>query len=601
LSAFLRHVAAGIVAGFFATAFVLVVLPHFYSHPYELLYLSAVGALAGVLWGAVASIVRAAGHRRAAGPNGRSAFGRRFAVVGVVSVVLALAMYAARIPARAWKVSPQLLALCIDGGTWRLIDPLIEDGRMPNMERLKSEGTAAILLSEEPMYSLVAWTTIGSGVHPAKHGIQTFYDTQDNLRCKRIWEVFDDHDRTIGLFRWWITWPPRVKNGFVIPGILARDATTIPPEYSFINQFRVDMKSGRGRSLGRAISAGWRYLRAGLRMETCVEIARETLPAIASGRYADFHIASRRAEIRLNADVYCHLLREFQPGYTCFYDNGVDQMSHFYWQFLEPELFPGLDPADVERYGGAITDFYALHDKVIGRILQHVGDSTDVAVLSDHGFTADTGGTRNLYFPRGVTLLRDLGMDEEFFSVAIGSKTFVSSVKRDSLERRAAQESALEVFNSLTVQESGLRLFHAYIEEEGRIQLDVNESLTTLDGYVQTAHGPKPVGSWFNTRALAGTHHIEGICLVKGPGFRRGHEGETARLVDVAPTLLYVTGFPLSRELDGSVMWDWIDDGFRSERPLAYVDSYGPYEPVRRDVDVDEKTLEKLRSLGYVQ
>jgi len=600
---FVRYAAGGIVVGFFATALALIALPHFYSHAYELLVLPAVGSLAGAAGAVVTLVVRAIrGRRRSSGTGERSpAFGRRFAIVAAASVALSVAMYAARVPARSWKVSPELLALCIDGGTWTIIDPLIDAGRMPNLERLRAEGTSAVLLSEEPMYSLVAWTTIGTGVHPEKHGIQTFYDTQDHLRSKRFWEVFGDHDRSVGMFRWWITWPPRVQKGFVIPGILARDATTIPPQYAFINQFRVDMKSGRSRSIPRAVVTGWRYLRAGLRLETCAQIAREILPALSSGRYADFHIASRRAEIRLNSDVYCHLLREFQPEYTCFYDNGVDQMSHFYWQYFEPGLFRDLDPADVARYGGTIPDFYALHDKVIGRILKHVDGSTNVIVLSDHGFAADSAGARNLYFPRGVPMLADLGMDDEYFSIALGSKTFVRSVKRDSVEHRAAQESAVAIFNSLTVQESGLRLFNAWIEDEGRVQLDVTDSLTILHGHVQTPSGSIPVDTWFNTRALAGTHHLEGICAVRGPGFRRGYFGEPARLIDIAPTVLYATGFALSQELDGAVVWDWVEEKFRAEHRVSYVDTYGPYNPAGRDVEVDEETLKKLRALGYVQ
>jgi hypothetical protein len=594
-----RYVLGGAASGFFGTALVLLVLPHFFSHAYELLVIPLAGALAGVVLGAVANLIRPT--RTRAHRQGRSVVGKRFLTVAAIGVALSVGMYVARAPARSWKVSPRLLVLCIDGGTWKVMDPLIEAGRLPNLSGLMDRGTSAVLLSEEPMYSMVVWTTIGTGVHPDKHGIRNFYDTQEQLRSKRFWEVFGDHDRSVGLFRWWITWPPQVRKGFVIPDILGRDASAIPARYDFVNQLRLDAKAGHSLSFGRRVALGWRYLRAGLRLETCTSIAREVLPAIASGRYADFHIASRRAEIRLNADVYCHLLREFRPEFTCFYDNGVDQMSHFYWQYYEPELFEGLDPGDVERYGHAIPDFYALHDRVIGRILAHVDSTADVVVLSDHGFAADTVGARTLYFPRGVQILSDLGMDDDYFSVALGSRTFVESVRRDSVENRAELDRAMGILNSLTIQESGAKLFHAWIEPEGRIQLDVTDSLATLRGHVGGPAGPLPLASWFNTRALAGTHHPDGICIVSGPPFCRGHAGARARVVDVAPTVLYATGFPLSRELDGKVMWDWITEKYRAEHPVTRVDTYGRFEPSHHDVQVDEETTKKLRSLGYVQ
>jgi arylsulfatase A-like enzyme len=72
-------------------------------------------------------------------------------------------------------------------------------------------------------------------------------------------------------------------------------------------------------------------------------------------------------------------------------------------------------------------------------------------------------------------------------------------------------------------------------------------------------------------------------------------------VVDIAPTVLYATGFPLSRELDGEVMWDWIQEEFRSGHDVTQVDTYGRYDPPRHDVEVDEETLKKLQSLGYVQ
>jgi len=64
---------------------------------------------------------------------------------------------------------------------------------------------------------------------------------------------------------------------------------------------------------------------------------------------------------------------------------------------------------------------------------------------------------------------------------------------------------------------------------------------------------------------------------------------------------LYASGFPLSRELDGSIMWDWITDSYRRHHEAAWIDSYGHPDTLRRDVTVDQETLEKLRSLGYVR
>jgi Type I phosphodiesterase / nucleotide pyrophosphatase len=599
LTAIARRSLVGFAVGLFATAAVLFFLPHFYSRFYELAIIPIAAAIVAALVDTLWRLLRALFRRPLA--TSHPLAGRRLTAALLLGIVLVIGGFIARAPARAWKVSPELIVLCVDGGTWDVADPLIAAGRMPTIARLKREGTSAVLMSTDPSFSMVVWTTIGTGVSSENHGIQTFYDTADHLRAKRLWEIFEESGHSVGLFRWWVTWPPRVKNGFVIPDILARNGSSNPPRYAFVNQFRIDMKSGHVMTTRAKLEYGMQFLRAGLKMGTCLEIAREIVRARRAGRTGDAHIAARRAEIRLNADVYAHLLRESEPEFTCFYDNGVDQMSHFYWQYHEPTKFAAVDAAEQERYGSVISDYYALNDRVMGEILDHVDTSSTVVVLSDHGFAAESTGTHAWFFPRGVAIVADMDMDSEFFTIAMASRTFVHSVRRDPRTQRRALDSALARFNALTVHETGTRVFRAWIDEDSYVQLDVSDSLRTLDGHVQTPRGLVPLRNWFDKREYAGTHHPRGMIVARGEAFRRGHSGETASIVDVAPTVLHATGFPLSRELEGAVMWDWVSEGFRNRHEVAWVDSYGHPDTLRRDITVDEETLEKLRSLGYVQ
>jgi len=71
--------------------------------------------------------------------------------------------------------------------------------------------------------------------------------------------------------------------------------------------------------------------------------------------------------------------------------------------------------------------------------------------------------------------------------------------------------------------------------------------------------------------------------------------------VDIAPTILYATGFAVSRELDGGIMWNWMTDTFRNSHEVRWVDSYGSYDPREYEVHVDEETMKTLRSLGYIR
>ena len=76
------------------------------------------------------------------------------------------------------------------------------------------------------------------------------------------------------------------------------------------------------------------------------------------------------------------------------------------------------------------------------------------------------------------------------------------------------------------------------------------------------------------------------------------------RAVDVAPTILYALGVPLSRELAGRARTELFASDFVSRFPVREVPTYGPRRPqgaVRQGQPLDEEMVERLRSLGYVR
>lgn len=68
----------------------------------------------------------------------------------------------------------KLVVIGLDAGTWRLLDPLMAKGLMPNLARLKREGSSSVLKSTMPPYTAPAWTTFATGVNPGKHGCYDF-------------------------------------------------------------------------------------------------------------------------------------------------------------------------------------------------------------------------------------------------------------------------------------------------------------------------------------------------------------------------------------------------------------------------------------------
>ncbi len=100
---------------------------------------------------------------------------------------------------------------------------------------------------------------------------------------------------------------------------------------------------------------------------------------------------------------------------------------------------------------------------------------------------------------------------------------------------------------------------------------------------VVSPYGVDPQGGWRRVwgqmapgAALGGDFlgAPDGVLLLYGEGIRAGALLTGARVVDVAPTLLYGLGFPVSRELDGQVLTAAFEKSFLARNPVAFFPSY---------------------------
>lgn len=78
-------------------------------------------------------------------------------------------------------MSKKAVVIGLDGATFRLLDPLIQQGIMPHLAKLRAQGVSAVLRSTMPPYTAPAWTTFATGVNPGKHGCYDFLLPTDDL------------------------------------------------------------------------------------------------------------------------------------------------------------------------------------------------------------------------------------------------------------------------------------------------------------------------------------------------------------------------------------------------------------------------------------
>src|SRR3984885_6020354 len=96
--------------------------------------------------------------------------------------------------------SRKVLLVGWDAADWKVIRPLIDAGKMPNVQRLVENGTSGQISMLHPPLSPMLWTSIATGKGPFKHGIQRISDprqdgsavqpvTNLSRKSKALWNI----------------------------------------------------------------------------------------------------------------------------------------------------------------------------------------------------------------------------------------------------------------------------------------------------------------------------------------------------------------------------------------------------------------------------
>lgn len=103
---------------------------------------------------------------------------------------------------------------------------------------------------------------------------------------------------------------------------------------------------------------------------------------------------------------------------------------------------------------------------------------------------------------------------------------------------------------------------------------------------------------------LSGAHRPDGVLLASGPGIRQGVEIEGASIYDVTPTILHALGLPVGEDMDGRVLTGLFEEPLasRADAKIPTWDQDREDRPAEQapPKEVEDKVLEHLRSLGYI-
>jgi hypothetical protein len=336
--------------------------------------------------------------------------GRRLALLAaaaIASVAVVLgACQRAGVSAPAKHQPSRVVLLGIDGASWVVMGPLIEQGQLPNFARLLRNGAhmprfGTLASTDSP----VVWTTVATGRDVADHAIRGYSERLPNgevipvsshsRRAKAIWEVASELGVSVGVISWWASWPAEKVVGYVItdhanpalvdslfedhrywtadPAELAlRERDFFPLDLAPVladvwlrkDRFPYDAMQRRGSftpaQMEELRNAPW----------------NERTPYSILKTYYAADVPLFSAAIRLH--------RERPVRLQMIYVRGPDPVQHYAWDRVEPEKY-ARRPATLERDRGMVEGVYRYLDGLLGELLGVLSADTWLLVASDHG------------------------------------------------------------------------------------------------------------------------------------------------------------------------------------------------------------------------
>jgi predicted AlkP superfamily phosphohydrolase/phosphomutase len=428
-----------------------------------------------------------------------------------------------------------------DAADWRWILPLLEAGELPHFEALMRSGSYGELASFQPSLSPAIWTTVATGVSPARHGIVSFYNQKPRLerwlerlthfgeldrdlysnadrRVRSVWNILSEHDRSVLVVGYHNTFPAEEVDGMMVSNYLFQDSTAELMQMragdeafalSLVSPARhlpevLEIQEEVDRSVVEALPR-FAHFEDERDLRDFIHRARELDP---DGDQRPYFLQRAWAFDTVVAEIADRYLPEIEPELAMVHFQSLDWAAHHFLYFHRPELFAEMEwspevrrqlEAQLPRYRDTVAAFYRYMDGWLGRLLEHRGDATGVLLLSDHGVGA----------------------------------------------------------------------------------------------------GPDPDVPGNHD------HAPPGIVVLAGPGIRAGHRIEGATVYDVLPTLLATLGLPVAEDLEGEVLTEALCPAALAANEPATVASYETgerYVPeVARPPELQKDLVDQLESLGYLQ
>ncbi len=293
-------------------------------------------------------------------------------------------------------LAEKLLLIGWDAADWQMINPIMDAGGMPNLQRVVEQGVSGNILTLQPILSPILWTSIATGKRARQHGIHGFVEpapdgmslrpvSSTSRTCKAIWNILSQAGKRCHAVGWYASHPAES-----ISGVCVSNQFGVAPPSATIDNWPVAAGSVAPASVADEV--------ADLRIhpdELPIDLIEQFIPDVTlldRKKPAVDHLVralSKRLAECLTIHAAATDLVENRPWDFCtVYYEAIDQIGHDFMIYHPPKM--QHLPDDVFRaFGGVMTAVYRFHDQLLGRLLKLAGDDTHVVIVSDHGFLND--------------------------------------------------------------------------------------------------------------------------------------------------------------------------------------------------------------------